>query len=175
MPPPTTRSKAGSLSTASICGSSTRRIFRCRSRNVSGLRRRDYQATASENIGLGNVPQSATANRSSRGERAGADDLIANLPDATTPPESGLTPESTLRGDAERCLGASVHGATPRSCCSTKPPQRSTHRQSTPVSSGCTALTKGRTAVYICALGSRTVRRADRSSPGAPGGGEGHA
>src|ERR1700674_4612809 len=42
----------------------------------------DYQATASENIGLGNVPQ--IGDRESiveASERAGADDLISNLPD----------------------------------------------------------------------------------------------
>jgi len=124
----------------------------------------DYQATASENIGLGNVPQ--IGDRESiveASERAGADDLIANLPDGYDTAlgkwfDAGV---NLSGGEWQKVALARAFMRDAKILLLDEPTSALDAQAEYDLFERLHSLTKGRTAVYISHRFS-TVRRADR-------------
>jgi ATP-binding cassette subfamily B protein len=124
----------------------------------------DYQATASENIGLGNVPQ--IGDRDSiveASERAGADDLIANLPDGYDTAlgkwfDAGV---NLSGGEWQKVALARAFMRDAKILLLDEPTSALDAQAEYDLFERLHSLTKGRTAVYISHRFS-TVRRADR-------------
>jgi ATP-binding cassette, subfamily B, bacterial len=124
----------------------------------------DYQATASENIGLGNVPR--IGDRDSivvASERAGADDLIANLPDGYDTAlgkwfDAGV---NLSGGEWQKVALARAFMRDAKILLLDEPTSALDAQAEYDLFERLHSLTKGRTAVYISHRFS-TVRRADR-------------
>src|SRR6202521_1077189 len=124
----------------------------------------DYQATASENIGLGNVPQ--IGDRESiveASERAGADDLISNLPDGYDTAlgkwfDAGV---NLSGGEWQKVALARAFMRDAKILLLDEPTSALDAQAEYDLFERLHSLTKGRTAVYISHRFS-TVRRADR-------------
>jgi ATP-binding cassette subfamily B protein len=124
----------------------------------------DYQATASENIGLGNVPQ--IGDRESiveASERAGADDLIANLPDGYDTAlgkwfDAGV---NLSGGEWQKVALARAFMRDAKILLLDEPTSALDAQAEYDLFERLHSLTQGRTAVYISHRFS-TVRRADR-------------
>jgi ATP-binding cassette subfamily B protein len=93
----------------------------------------DYQATAAENIGLGNVPEISDRDAVvSASKQAGSDELIAGLPDGYDTALGKWFDAGVNLSGGDSC------GKTRGSSCWTSRRPRWTRRRSTTCSSGCT-------------------------------------
>src|SRR6202521_2584914 len=124
----------------------------------------DYQATASENIGLGNVPQIGDAESIvEASERAGADDLISTLPDGYDTAlgkwfDAGV---NLSGGEWQKVALARAFMRDAKILLLDEPTSALDAQAEYDLFERLHSLTKGRTAVYISHRFS-TVRRADR-------------
>src|SRR5487761_1297050 len=124
----------------------------------------DYQATASENIGLGNVPQiAARESIVEASERAGADELISNLPDGYETAlgkwfDAGV---NLSGGEWQKVALARAFMRDAKILLLDEPTSALDAQAEYDLFERLHSLTRGRTAVYISHRFS-TVRRADR-------------
>ena len=124
----------------------------------------DYQATASENIGLGNVPEIADRDLIvEASQRAGADDLISNLPDGYDTAlgkwfDAGV---NLSGGEWQKVALARAFMRDAKILLLDEPTSALDAQAEYDLFERLHSLTKGRTAVYISHRFS-TVRRADR-------------
>jgi ATP-binding cassette subfamily B protein len=124
----------------------------------------DYQATASENIGLGNVPEIGDRDLIvEASQRAGADDLIANLPDGYDTAlgkwfDAGV---NLSGGEWQKVALARAFMRDAKILLLDEPTSALDAQAEYDLFERLQSLTKGRTAVYISHRFS-TVRRADR-------------
>jgi ATP-binding cassette subfamily B protein len=125
----------------------------------------DYQATAAENIGLGNVPQIADRDAVvSASKQAGSDDLIANLPEGyDTALGKWFDAGVNLSGGEWQkvALARSFMREDARILLLDEPTSALDAQAEYDLFERLRSLTHGRTAVYISHRFS-TVRRADR-------------
>jgi ATP-binding cassette subfamily B protein len=125
----------------------------------------DYQATASENIGLGNVPQIADREAVvSASRQAGSDELIANLPEGyDTALGKWFDAGVNLSGGEWQkvALARSFMREDARILLLDEPTSALDAQAEYDLFERLRSLTRGRTAVYISHRFS-TVRRADR-------------
>jgi ATP-binding cassette subfamily B protein len=124
----------------------------------------DYQATAAENIGLGNVPQITDREAIMDASRqAGADDLISNLPDGYDTAlgkwfDAGV---NLSGGEWQKVALARAFMRDAKILLLDEPTSALDAHAEHDLFERLRSLTKGRTAVYISHRFS-TVRRADR-------------
>jgi ATP-binding cassette subfamily B protein len=124
----------------------------------------DYQATASENIGLGNVPEIGDRDLIvEASQRAGADDLISNLPDGYDTAlgkwfDAGV---NLSGGEWQKVALARAFMRDAKILLLDEPTSALDAQAEYDLFERLHSLTKGRTAVYISHRFS-TVRRADR-------------
>jgi ATP-binding cassette subfamily B protein len=124
----------------------------------------DYQATAAENIGLGNVPQITDRDAIMDASRqAGADDLISNLPDGYDTAlgkwfDAGV---NLSGGEWQKVALARAFMRDAKILLLDEPTSALDAHAEHDLFERLRSLTKGRTAVYISHRFS-TVRRADR-------------
>src|SRR3981081_3782306 len=124
----------------------------------------DYQATAAENIGLGNVPQITDRDAiMDAGRQAGADELIANLPDGYDTAlgkwfDAGV---NLSGGEWQKVALARAFMRDAKILLLDEPTSALDAPAEYDLFERLHSLTRGRTAVYISHRFS-TVRRADR-------------
>ena len=125
----------------------------------------DYQATAAENIGLGNLPEIADRDAVvSAGKQAGADDLISNLPDGydTALGKWFDTGVNLSGGEWQKvALARAFMREDARILLLDEPTSALDAQAEYDLFERLRSLTRGRSAVYISHRFS-TVRRADR-------------
>ena len=155
----TTRSRARSASTASTSASSIPRAARSTSRWCRSSRRSSPPARATTSATAASTPTDAELEAAARS--AEAHDFLARTAARATTPNSA---------NAARACPAASSSASPsparcsrmrRSCCSTKPPARSTRRANVPCRHALEHLMQGRTTLVI-AHRLATVLKADR-------------